>query len=386
MEYNTDTKMSKYHVCFVAPNAYPLLANKNFKSCGGAEVQQVLLGWALKGRRYKVTFVVDDYGQPKRETIDGIEVVQGPFRYFRGSRWHFPVDTLRLIWTLRRINADIYIFKGPLLLMFSMGWHRRLFGRKLVKIIAHDEDCTNTYNGEVMKEGGRLDKKLYLMCASFLDYTIFQSEYQKKIGLKNLGLRGRVIKNIAQHRITPPPPQQMRDIGVLWVGTALRRKRPHLLLDVAEQMPDVHFTMIIAPGPDIKFTRSVKERAISIKNVDYKGFIEYSKIGDYYDRARVLAHTSKAEGFPNVFLQAWQSGVPVVALSINPDGVIKKSRLGRVSGDIEKFKDDILFFVENEIARRETGRNGMRYIRDNHETELIVQQYIEVFNELLKIT
>ncbi|MHC4628734.1 MAG: hypothetical protein ACYTDV_17285, partial [Planctomycetota bacterium] len=91
------------HVCFVAPNAYPVLANKDFQRCGGAEVQQMLLAKALLEIRYRITFVVDDFGQKAREVHSGIEVVRGPFRYLGGSNWFFPTETVKFIWMLKRI-------------------------------------------------------------------------------------------------------------------------------------------------------------------------------------------------------------------------------------------------------------------------------------------
>ena len=64
------------HLCFVAPNAYPVLANKDFGMCGGAEVQQMLLAKALIKEGYRITFVVDDFGQDAREIHNGIEVIR----------------------------------------------------------------------------------------------------------------------------------------------------------------------------------------------------------------------------------------------------------------------------------------------------------------------
>jgi len=368
-------KKSPIHVCFVSPESYPLLVDRDFQSAGGAEVQQVLIGKALVQRGLRVTFVVNDYGQAERETSNGIQVIRGPFSYLGGSNWNFPVETLRLIKILNRVGADIYILKDPLALLFTMSWHRRLSGGKLVKIISHDHDCQKlVYNVPYI---------LYWLGTRRIDYTIFQSEYQKRMCWVNLGLRGQVIKNIVNDNTTAALPNESRDITALWVGSALERKRPHLFLDVAKRLPEVHFTMIIAPGLSADFNRSVKERARSIRNVTYLGFVEHSKIRKYYDRAKLLVNTSEAEGFPNIFLEAWRSGVPVVSLEIDPDQVIVNNELGRVSGDVETYMKDIRELLNKEGLRRRLGNNGIQYVKKNHGKETIVRQFMALFENLL---
>src|SRR5712692_5386498 len=62
-------------VCFVAPNAYAALSEReDVAHVGGAERQQVLLGKELVRRGYRVSFVVLDHGQPDGEEIRGIRV------------------------------------------------------------------------------------------------------------------------------------------------------------------------------------------------------------------------------------------------------------------------------------------------------------------------
>lgn len=120
----------------------------------------------------------------------------------------------------------------------------------------------------------------------------------KRAALKTLGLRGSVIRNIA-HPLNSQHCNLSSNIDVLWVGSYLERKQPDVMLDLAEEMPDTDFTMIIAPGRNQDLNRSIESRAKSICNVDYKGFVKYAHIGQYYARAKIVICTSRSEGFPN---------------------------------------------------------------------------------------
>ena len=60
-------------VCFTIYRAYPIF-NSDVKAVfGGGEVDLYLLATELaKDERFKVSFVVGDYGQPETEVIEGV--------------------------------------------------------------------------------------------------------------------------------------------------------------------------------------------------------------------------------------------------------------------------------------------------------------------------
>ena len=94
------------HICIVAMAAYPILAATDSNLGGGAATQLVLLGKALRDEGYRLTFIVNDYGQKERENHEGIETVKCKFRYFGGSNlWYFP-DTLSLIAKLKKARSS----------------------------------------------------------------------------------------------------------------------------------------------------------------------------------------------------------------------------------------------------------------------------------------
>jgi len=361
------------HLCFVAPDAYPLLSDAEYGTSCGAEVQQFLIAKALVDRDYRVTFIVNDFGQKEREVHSSIEVIKGPFRYLGGSNMHFFVDTWRLVMLLLRISADFNLLKTPTSLLFAMGLHRYLFGGRLVKIIASDQDCAYCNK--------KLVSRLYPWGTKALDYTIFQSEYQKKQGSKNLGLKGTVIKNIA-HSVNFIDQHFEKNIDVLWIGSSDITKQPDVFLDLAEQLTEISFTMVMADGTDRQFQGHIEKRAKATPNVDYKGAVAYNRTWSYYKRAKILVCTSQSEGFPNIFLQAWQTSIPIVSLSIDPDNVISDNHLGFVSGNLDKMKKDIKLLLAKDNLRRELGKNGKTYVDKNHSSEVIIRQFINVLEAL----
>jgi glycosyltransferase involved in cell wall biosynthesis len=48
--------------------------------------------------------------------------------------------------------------------------------------------------------------------------------------------------------------------------------------------------------------------------------------------SRALVSTSPMEGFPNVFIEAWACGLPVLSLHVDPGNTIAKEGLGFAAG------------------------------------------------------
>lgn len=373
--------INKKSVCFLACNAYPVLAGKNFNTAGGSEVQQMLLAKALQRLGYKITFIVGDYGQNDFEIVDGIEIVKFSFRFRKSLGW----EAVKLILIMKKIKADIYILQVHHTFLFMMALYRKLFGGRLVKIMAIDSECRKKDLLSVKNIYIKILNMIYLLSLKFVDCIIFQTEYQEKCALEELGLRGYIVPNPVDSRdenIVTVSNELKRDIDILWVGTCLRRKRPSLFLDIAESMPEFGFTMIVAARNDIRFNEEVASRARRLPNVDYKGFVPYHETSAYFGRAKILVNTSMLEGFPNIFLQAWQAGIPVVSLDINPDDIIRRYGLGRISKTVDQLKRDVRELLNNNALREEIGKNSKKYILEHHHPDVIARKLAGIFEAI----
>jgi glycosyltransferase involved in cell wall biosynthesis len=83
--------------------------------------------------------------------------------------------------------------------------------------------------------------------------------------------------------------------------------------------------------------------------------------------------TSDEEGFPNTFLQAWAAGTPVVSLTIDPDNLIKRNVLGKVSGTIERAITDIKELIGSPETREAISSRVRRYAANNHSPSAVAE-------------
>jgi hypothetical protein len=363
------------HVCIVAPTASTLLPNSNVQATGGAEAQLVHLGKAFAGRGCKTTFVIGDYGQPSELQIDDMMVVRCPFRYYGTSWRYYAADSLRLIRLIHELRPDVILLKTPRSLTLGLAcstWGTR---SRLVRVMASDTDCDCTL--------WPLPNLAYLVGARLTHGTVFQSERQAARAHRHLGLQGRVIPNIAHGSGTAGPTVHAeKDVDCLWVGTCTANKDPLAFLDFVSQAPECRCTMAIAPGRDPALDELVQHRARSLPNLSYLGFVPYKDTEALFRRARLVLCTSHSEGFPNVFLQAWEHEAPVISVHIDPDDVIKTKGLGRVTGATSGLVDAVRGVLADEPGRRRMGAASRQHVLETHSPSVVVSRYLEYFATL----
>jgi glycosyltransferase involved in cell wall biosynthesis len=171
------------------------------------------------------------------------------------------------------------------------------------------------------------DKYLYLYGLRRADLIIVQSKIQKTLLWDNFHLKGALIRNFHPSRPVRLPDSKRRCI--LWVATIRSWKRPVQFINLAKAFPNEQFFMI--GGRDLKdgyLYDEIQQRAEKIENLQFLGYQPLEVTETYFNQCKVFVNTSKYEGFPNTFLQAWRRGISVISY-VDPDDVIKTNRLGK---------------------------------------------------------
>jgi len=371
---NKKNENQKPKICFVSLNSYSLLLEKNLGYVGGAEIQQVELAKELKRRGYEISFIT--YGENLKdvEQIDGIEVVPA---YNRGEVNNLSsLNKALCVWRkMKEVDADIYFHRAGCPGIISI--FGRFHQKGAINSISSNIEVTSKLNlkkdtiGQIFgKIGNWLDIKLS-------DIVVSQSLFQKSKLKNRFKVESLIIRNAFE---IPPQADIVRPDGfVLWVGTIRKVKQPSLFLKIAEHFPERKFLMIGGVGESLELFEEIKNASNEIQNLQFEGFVARDKIFDYYKKAILLVNTSKTEGFPNVFLEAWLCFLPVVSLNADPDGIISKYDLGYHSETFNRMINDIKNLLENKESREKMGKNGRKYVETYHDVGSIADQYENLF-------
>ncbi len=364
------TQKNKLKICFVALNCYNLLSDrKDITHNGGAEVQQWLIAQWLQKNGYDVSFVTMDHGQAAVEEHQGIRVFKAykenaglPVVRFFHPRWSG-------IWAaMKHADADIYYQRGGGVETGQVAAWCQLHGKKFVYGLANDADCTR----ELALLYQRREKLMYRMGLSLVDGVITQTKNQQSLIKKNYSITSTVVRNCGGPLSRDE--EKIRDEltlnkNVLWVGRISPEKRFEWIVDVAERCSDYNFTVVGASNHGSAYETKLLQRATALPNVKHLGHIHHEKMIDIYRQSSFLCSTSIIEGFPNVYLEAWRLGIPVLG-SFDPDGVIASSGAGWVTESVDDYVRRLEEISQNPTIWHQASSAAKNYYLNNHTLEI----------------
>jgi glycosyltransferase involved in cell wall biosynthesis len=337
------------------------------KAVGGAERQQWLLARALANKGWSVTVVVQGLADLEHgRNIAGIQFISLPEafgalapaqRLF--SLYHF-MSTHLPDWWYWRCASHRW---GP-----AVAIAKRL---RIRTIFAAGFD-TDVHPRDALFERSRW-WPLYAWGLAKTDRIFVQHEGQYSELSSNLRSKAAIIPSIVQLPKTTTPHEE-RQKYVAWVGMLRHPKRPDLLLEIASKADALQF--IVCGGPSdhrspTGYSDTIVNALKRLPNVDYRGQVPPEHAHDVIANASVLLSTSEGEGFPNVFLESWASGTPVVSITIDPDHAIEQLGLGSVSGNVEQAIHDMTELIRSPQRREAISVQARRYILDKHGEQFV---------------
>jgi glycosyltransferase involved in cell wall biosynthesis len=140
-------------------------------------------------------------------------------------------------------------------------------------------------------------------------------------------------------------------------------------------LPKIHFKIIgKAQGEDSK---NEVNKLKMLKNVEYLEWLPNNLVPREISNAKALINVSKYEGFSNVFLEAWASGIPVISLFVNPGNIIIENNLGYFAdGNIEVMKNMIKNY-KNDLSKN----NLKDYVLKNHSFDNAAKKFVDIINK-----
>jgi glycosyltransferase involved in cell wall biosynthesis len=340
--------MSGLKICFVSPYAHALFTGRG-GGYGGAEVQQRLIGRALAGRGFDIRFLSYAPGPPGEEVHEGVRFWTIPPPAASPLGRLLKLSSLKIWRSLGRPDADLRPF------IFS---------------VANDRDL----DGRYVRAATPLQAALYRAGVRWASSVVVQTRCQEELLRERWNRQGVLIPSACALPSGPVPPAARRE-GVLWVGNLLPKKRPELVARLAAALPDIPFTMVAPRVGAPAYLWRVMGQIGAQSNVRHVERVSHREIDGFYRSAAVLVSTSSAEGFANVFLEAWANRLPVVSLDIDPDELICRRKLGEHARSVEEAAEAIKRLVGEVDEREEIGKRAQSYVQECHSPEAVASDY-----------
>ncbi|NOZ35167.1 MAG: glycosyltransferase family 4 protein [Chlorobi bacterium] len=368
-------------ICFVIPRAYYLF-NPDIQDAkdkvGGAQKQSFLLSTSLADdNSFDVHFIVADFGQLEFEEIKNVKL----HKSFNFSANIFK-RIIKLLKTLKKINADIYIFRSADIgVAFAVLYIKMFLHKKILYMLAADAEATKKRQKH---HNGYLTSLAMQIVYKKADIITAQTQQQSDIFERNRNRKPNAkIKNIYNVENNKQIISDEKNT-ILWVGRLAKIKNPKLFIKLAERYPNERFVMIAPVVRDhIEYGNTIQEKAKKINNLKLINFVNPENINEYYGKAKIYVLTSYLEGFSNTMAEAMIAECPILSYNVNPDNILNDYKCGFCTDkNIDKFYVDFEKLNSDFELRKQFGKNGLKYIRDNHQKEQIIKKFISLLNTI----
>jgi glycosyltransferase involved in cell wall biosynthesis len=357
----------RYDVAFYIPAVGPLLARQRTAPAGGAENQVLLIARELVRRGLRICVIAFDVpGSSLPSSVDGIDVSVRP-AYLARKR----LGKLREVNGIRRAvfgcDAAVLVARVAAPDIGFVGLFAKLSRRRFVYSSANVSDFDLA-----RIEPKRHNRLLFALGVRLADQIVVQTDEQALLSRERFNRSPVTIRSIAE----PAPERRREPEALLWIGRAVFYKRPLAFIDLARSLPDARFWMVAVPSPNARggpeLMASLEREAAAVPNLELLPPRPREELMELIDRAVAVVNTADHEGMPNVFLEGWARGVPALALTHDPDGVIERHGLGAfAAGDSARFVELARDLWDTRGARADVASQCRRYVLEHHSPQAV---------------
>ncbi|MEM1142990.1 MAG: glycosyltransferase family 4 protein [Pseudomonadota bacterium] len=352
---------------------------------GGAEYQLSLLADGLAARGYEVHYVYVNRGMEVRRSeiqLHALDVSSLVRRVFYPYQW--------LLWPqlssrLRAIRPDVVINRVGNAITGICAHYAKTTDTPMIWHVANITDLQRFRppRGRTLPFSF-LNKKLLEYGVRNATAIVTQARYQSSM-LEDRFARhaNAVIPNFhpgVEEALTSDRPY------VLWVANVKPRKQPEYFIRMVEMIgstSDARF-LLVGRAEHPRYEAEIQSRIKPIANLEWCGELPIGHVNQLLAKSQVFVNTSRFEGFPNTFIQAWQREVPVVSLEFDPDGVLEQEGIGFHSRNLTRLCEDVLKLLKDPAQRQDIGRRASDYAAHHHGLKPNIDRYAQLIESLVK--
>lgn len=172
---------------------------------------------------------------------------------------------------------------------------------------------------------------------------------------------------------------------ILFVGRFHQQKNlPFLIKEFAvfhQSNPNAHMTLV-GDGPELSsLTQQALVNGIS-ENVTWYGWATPHELKELYTSADCLVNPSNYEGMPNVLLEAFACGLPVIASDIiGNNELVEHGETGLLfeAGNSAEFQSSLISMRDGGQEVEKMIRNAREKVINSHTWIAVCQQYLDYF-------
>ncbi len=367
-------------VCFALPFAARLM-NGGAGYFGGAEVRgMTFLRGMAQDASLDIHVVVNGASVAPLRRADGITVHFRPdVSFFEGHQ----DDPVRSVWA--HVDAEVYVAFGSNEATAELARFCLAHGSALVVSLASDIVFDSfVYEGSVECDPYGVPGHYTWHGMRHAHEVVVQTERQRGMLSARLQREATLIRNPAPAMMRAAPRQAPMFGGrMLWIGRIDPNKRHEEALMLAAALP--HRPMIMVCNQIRTLGEGLLDAlARQLPNLMVADQVELPDIDALFRFSDVLVNTSVLEGFPNTFLQAGMHGIPIVSMTVDPDGMLGTHGCGRVAdGTSPGLAQSVDALLTEPSSYAAAAAANVRWLHQRHEPADRIAEFSAVVHRAL---
>jgi glycosyltransferase involved in cell wall biosynthesis len=219
--------------------------------------------------------------------------------------------------------------------------------------------------------------KLFHLGVRLAGAVVVQTPEQVELCRERFGREPVLIKSLAEAQ----PLRAGMPEAFVWAGRLAGYKHPEVIVTVAKALPEARFWMVaVATGEEEQGRlESLMAAAERLENLEVLAPRPREELGELIAKSVAVVNTAEYEGMPNVFLEGWARGVPALALSHDPDGVIARERLGSFAeGSLDRLIELARELWAGRGGQSELAQRCRAYIQREHSMDTALDRWEHV--------
>jgi glycosyltransferase involved in cell wall biosynthesis len=367
-----------------------MLPNWITKNIGGSEIQCYIMTESLIQKGWSIE-VITSFQHSKNQSFRMKYFNKKiHYIYFR-STVSTLINLIKLVIIIKSIKSRfIYVRTDARLFQIAASISSKLFKIKVIYAIASDEELVKKSFWTLTRKNRKnpFTKPFYLIESIFVDFLfgrfnynvdkiIVQTDNQKKKLLQDYNLHSIKIQN-SIFTGKEVHFQNKKDI-ILWIGYLRPIKQPEVLFELSKILKLKSWRIVVI-GNTTQYTEVID---IYKDHISFIGELSLEQTEKWLQNSKILINTSKNEGFPNAFMQAWYNKVYVVSLCVDPDGLLTREKLGFFSeNSIELMSSHIQSIINNENNINKIINTAQLYCKKNFNIEKNIKKFESILNEI----
>lgn len=372
----------KTKVCIVSPNVYSYFNPKKDMIPGGAERQMHYLCHIIsQNKNFASHACVADFGQQKKEMYGDV-TCWASFRYNQNSLIGF----YKLMRTLRKINADLYVFRSvDFGLALTVFFIKKIFRKKCMYMVANIDESDPVNISNII---GSIGAKAMSWVYKNTDILTVQSNDQFNAFISKRNIKPTMILHNRFSYGEHPYSENINKKSFLWVGRCDELKQCEYYIQLAQHFENENFVMICPKAKNEIYYQKIKTMSRGVNNLKYIDHVDPNEVYQYYQNAYLYILTSKTEGFANTMLEALAYGCPVLTLNVNPDNILTKNEIGYCSpnNDFIDLCNNCEKLLNDKKLHRAMSTNALQYTHDVHLGDNEPKALLNIIQDKVKLS